>query len=118
MDTPLWRALSGQEPPSLVSLLAKGDAISHPFVIGELACGSLSRRREKLAMLGRLPRAVLADHDEVLALVEDERLMALGIGWIDAHLLASSLLSDAGVWTRDQGLARAARKLGVLASER
>src|SRR5436309_2959973 len=106
IDTSIWVNHFRHGVPSLVSLLARGEAMTHPFIIGELACGSLSHRREKLEMLARLPRTALAEHDEVLAMVEDERLMALGIGWIDAHLLASSLLSDAGVWTRDRGLLR------------
>jgi predicted nucleic acid-binding protein len=32
----------------------------------------------------------------------------MGIGWIDAHLLASALLSEAELWTLDERLRRAA----------
>jgi predicted nucleic acid-binding protein len=36
-----------------------------------------------------------------------------GIGWIDAHLLASALLADATLWTADARLAALAGELGM-----
>jgi predicted nucleic acid-binding protein len=36
-----------------------------------------------------------------------------GIGWIDAHLLASALVADASIWTADGHLARLAGELGI-----
>jgi hypothetical protein len=55
----------------------------------------------------------VAEHEEVLVLVERHRLMASGIGWLDAHLLGSALLANAAIWTHDRPLARAARRLGL-----
>ncbi|HBM23328.1 MAG TPA: twitching motility protein PilT, partial [Alcanivorax sp.] len=86
----------------------------HPFVVGELACGNLSRRREVLDLLRGLPPVPVADQDEVLFLIERHGLMGRGIGFIDAHLLAATLLSHATrLWTRDKRLAEVARDLGV-----
>ncbi len=87
--------------------------LAHPFVIGELACGNLVRRGEILEHLGRLPRAALATEEEVLWLIAEKRLWGAGIGWIDAHLLASTLLSRTSLWTADRRLAEAATRLGV-----
>jgi len=73
----------------------------------------LKHRARILGDLEALPSAVSATHDEVVRLVEDRELWGLGIGWIDAHLLASSLLSNFPLWTLDGRLARAAVAAGV-----
>jgi len=81
-------------------------------VIGELALGRLSRRSEILGLINNLPRVKTATDLEVLDLVENRHL--LGLGYLDAHLLASTLLTaDTGLWTRDERLASAATALGL-----
>ena len=85
----------------------------HQFVVGELACGRLAQRREVLSLLVKLPQCKTANHEEVLAFVESNRIVGSGIGWIDAHLLASAVLSDAALWTLDRRLHAAARSLGI-----
>lgn len=87
--------------------------LCHPFVIGELACGSIANRAEILELLNRLPEVVLADHDEVMAFIEERRLYGRGIGWIDQHLLASSFLSGARLWSFDARLSAVATDLGI-----
>jgi hypothetical protein len=94
--------------------LDKGEVESHPFVVGELACGSLKRRDEILSLLGSLPRVIEADHEEVLALIDGERLSGRGLGWVAVHLLASTLLTGTTLWTLDRRLAGQAKKLAVL----
>ena len=86
-----------------------------PFIIGELACGSLRRRAEVLLLLRSLPHVSVASHDEVLTLIERHRLMGRGIGWIDAHLLASAALSNTLLWSRDRRLSEIARELHLCA---
>jgi predicted nucleic acid-binding protein len=112
-DTSVWidHLRSGND--RLASLLEEGSVLSHPFVVGEIACGALRRRAEVLAMLRALPQAVLAQHDEVLRLLDAKRLHGKGLGWIDAHLLAASLLGECLLWTLDKPLVRQARSLGV-----
>ena len=88
--------------------------LGHVFVRGELACGNLRRRAEVLALLAGLPQAVVAEHGEVMALIDRHRLMGRGIGYVDAHLLAGTLLTGgARLWTRDLRLAAIAGQLGV-----
>lgn len=89
--------------------------MSHPFVVGELALGHLTRRREILGLLSELPRAQVATHEEVLALVDRHHLAGAGIGWIDAHLLASAALSGVSLWTLDRRLGAVAARLGLAA---
>ena len=113
VDTSVWVDHLREGNARLQALLRTEQVLVHPLVIGELACGQLQNRNEVLRLLESLPAARQADHRETLALVDQQRLAGLGLGWIDAHLLASSLLSDARLWTLDQRLARAAAQLKV-----
>jgi hypothetical protein len=85
----------------------------HPFIIGELACGNLRKRKEILSLLQALPTATMARDEEVLEFIEAHSLMGLGLGYIDVHLLASSLLTPARFWTEDRNLRLAASKRDI-----
>ena len=112
-DSSVWIGHWRRFNPAFARNLDAGDVSIHPFVIGELAVGVISRRDQVLAELHKLPRARMAEHDEVVALVSYHRLWGAGIGWVDAHLLASALLSGVQLWTLDRLLARQAKRLGV-----
>ena len=113
VDTSVWVAHFRKGDSRLSELLSEALVTAHPFVIGELACGNLKNRARILSDLGELPSAISATHEEVMGLVQNRRLWGFGIGWIDAHLLASALLSDCEFWTLDRKLARAAAAAGV-----
>jgi len=114
-DSSVWIAHFKRVNASLAESL-DNEALCHPFIVGELACGNLPSRTSTITLLQTLPEAPLMQHEEVLILVERHRLMASGIGWVDAHLLGSALLAGAGLWTLDRALANAAHKLGVAAN--
>src|SRR5262249_1996214 len=114
-DTSVWVELWRHGNPRFVRILDQETVLMHPFVLGELALGSLAHRGEVLRRLGRLRPASVARHREVLALIERTPLWGRGIGWVDAHLLASALLDRILLWTLDAQLARVARELGVAA---
>jgi predicted nucleic acid-binding protein len=99
----------------LAAALELGRVAAHPCVIGELACGNMPRRSTTLRLLEALPRVSTARHDEVMALIERQRIAGKGLGWVDAHLLAAARLSDTPLWTLDRALRRAAEALGVFA---
>ncbi len=114
VDTSIWIDHLRVGDPGLAALLRDGQVLAHPFVIGELALGEMSRRSEILGLLHNLPQAKAATDDEVLNLVENEHLRGRGIGYVDAHLLAATLLTAGGrLWTRDKRLAGAATQLGL-----
>jgi predicted nucleic acid-binding protein len=113
VDTSEWVDHLRFRNPTLISLLEGERVFTHPFVIGELACGRIRNRHEILRLLGTLPEVTVARHDDVMTFVDSQRLSGRGIGWIDAHLLASAILSNAGLLTLDQRLARVAGAVGV-----
>ena len=102
VDTSVWIEHFRKGNRRLKSLLYENEVLIHPFIIGEIACGSLENRTEILNLLGALPEARLADHHEVLNLIESKHIYGRGIGWVDAHLLASALLSNSKLWTLDK----------------
>ena len=113
VDTSVWVDHLRRGNRHLAQLLDEGEAVCHPFVIGELACGNLRRRNEILSLLDALPAVTLARHEEVLHLVDTHRLQGRGIGWIDAHVLTSAALSRCPIWTLDRSLSVAADRLGL-----
>ena len=113
VDTSVWVDHFRKDDEDLLDLLAGNAVFAHPFVIGEIALGSLRNRRAVLASLHDLPQAPLATDEEVLRLVESRTLFGSGIGYIDAHLLASALLSGSGFWTRDKRLSSVASAIGL-----
>ena len=113
-DTSLWIDHLRVRNERLAAALDGANVVTHPFVIGELACGNLRQRREALAFLHWLPSTKVATHSEVIALIENSKLMGRGIGYVDAHLLAAAALShDVAIWTLDARLATVAKDLGL-----
>jgi predicted nucleic acid-binding protein len=113
VDTSVWIEHLRAGSDRLKSLLFDQQVLCHPFVIGELACGTLQKRREILTMLNALPEAHLLEHEEVMSFLEARHLYGRSIGWVDAHLLASTLLTGCVIWTFDKPLRRAAAALNV-----
>lgn len=115
VDTSVWVQHLSSGSGQLRSLLGEEQVFCHPFVIGELACGTLRNRREILSMLRTLPEARLVEDEEVLSFLEARRLYGRGLGWVDANLLASTLITGCALWTLDKPLQRAAAALNILA---
>lgn len=112
-DTSVWVAHLRSGTTGLEQLLEAGEVACHRFVVGELALGHLRNRATVLEHLARLPELPQAEHDEVFALIERRELVGKGIGWVDAHVLASCLLAHTALWTRDAALDAQAARLGL-----
>ncbi len=105
VDSSVWVAHLRTNESALVELLNTGRVLSHPFVIGELACGNLKNRKAVLSLLQDLPAAPVATDEEALFFIDSHGLMGRGIGYVDTHLLASVSLAGTGrLWTRDKRL--------------
>jgi len=114
VDSSVWIDHFHSADERLVALLQQDLVGTHPLVIEELAAGSIKRRAEVLAHLGRLRRFPMLSHDELMEFVERRRLWGRGIGPVDLHLLGSVLVVDgATLWTRDRRLKAAAEAVGV-----
>jgi predicted nucleic acid-binding protein len=113
VDTSIWVGHLTKGSAPLRELLERGEVLCHPLVIGALACGNIANRTEILALLRELPQARVAEHDEVLDFIEARQLAGRGLGLIDVHLLAASVLSRVPLWTADKQLHGAATTLGV-----
>ena len=110
-DTSVWVDHLSRGVDRLSALLEEEQVLIHPWVIGELACGTIRNRREILDLLTTLPVATVASDDEALAMIEKRKRMGRGLGWVDVHLLASAVLSGCRIWSRDRQLAAAAGEL-------
>ena len=110
-DTSVWVDHLRVGEPRLADALDAAAVCIHPFVIGELACGGIRKRREVLDLLAALPSVPVATDSEVLAFIERRSLMGRGVGYVDVHLLASAVLSAGMLWTRDRRLAALAMEL-------
>ena len=111
IDTSVWVDHFRRSDALLQDLLNEGEVLIHPFVIGELACGNLNQREAILDSLNALPHVAQATHEEVTHLMESKRLYGKGLGWIDAHLIASAMIGKIDFWTKDKRLASVAKSL-------
>jgi predicted nucleic acid-binding protein len=111
VDTSVWVSHLRKGSAELADLLNDGKVLCHPFILGELACGNLKNRSVILSYLELLPMSEVAEHEEVMAFIEDNRLMGKGLGYVDVHLLASAVLTDVFLWTLDKNLAQIADHL-------
>jgi predicted nucleic acid-binding protein len=119
IDTSVWVDHLRKSEPALQGLLLGGAVLVHPLVTGELAMGNLNRREVVLRDLRNQPQAVVARDSEVLQFVAYHSLFGLGIGYIDAHLLASTKMTHGALlWTRDRRLRDVAVQLSMAAVER
>jgi len=116
VDTAVWiRFLSNRAPyaAELDGLLSRDEVSGHEFVYGELLIGDKGGRKQLLANYEQMHQAPSVPHRDVVEFVRDRQLHGRGIGWIDAHLLASALVGRLKLWTTDPRLVVLARELGI-----
>ena len=116
VDTSVWiRFLSNRAPyaAELDRLLSRDEVSGHEFVYGELLIGDVGGRKQLLDDYEQMHQATVVAHDDVVAFVQGRRLHGRGVGWIDAHLLASALVGRLKLWTTDPRLAVVAAELRI-----
>jgi len=113
VDTSVWVDHLRSHNQELASLLDAEEVLVHPFIIGELACGNIKNRREVLALLHALPTSPKVDDDEILFFIERHRLMGRGLGLVDVHLLASTMIAPCLIWTHDKPLKTVAQEMAI-----
>ena len=113
IDTSVWVDHLRAGDAQVADVLRSTGVLMHPFVLGEIALGNLVQRVLVLGSLADLPQAVVATDAEVMEFIERAGLPGAGIGYVDAHLLASARLTSARIWTRDRRLSAAAVRMGL-----
>ena len=114
VDTSIWIDHLRKPDSSLQKLLESCEVATHPYVVMELALGSIAKREEVISNLSLLPQSQVAEPAELFALIEKRSLYRKGIGVIDLHLIASALIdSSISIWTRDKRLGEIASSLGI-----
>ncbi|PJZ68753.1 twitching motility protein PilT [Leptospira perolatii] len=113
VDTSVWIDHLRTPDLELIELLKQGLVLQHPFVIGELSLGRIQNKSDFLNNLRQLPESKIATHKEVFQFAEIRSLASSGIGWIDAHLLASCVISRSSLFTKDKSLRRTAESLSL-----
>lgn len=111
VDTSIWVDHLRKGTPTLGRLLQEKQVLTHPWIIGELACGMLRNRNEILTLLQDLPQAQIADDHEVFSFIETYKLFGKELGWVDVNLLASAQLTGCTLWTTDKSLKNSTEKL-------
>nr|WP_234936051.1 type II toxin-antitoxin system VapC family toxin [Agrobacterium rubi] len=114
VDTSIWIDHFRHGDAELQNIIEDDRLLCHPVIIGELALGSLRDRNDVIDFLAAQREISVASHDEVMVMIDRHSIFSMGIGYSDAHLLASTLLAKRAVlWTRDKRLAAAAQKAGA-----
>lgn len=114
VDTSIWIDHFRYGDEELRKIVNDDRLVCHPFIVGELALGSLRERNAVLAFLAAQREVMIATHAEVMTIIERHSIFSMGIGYTDAHLVTSILLDPrSSLWTRDKRLAAAAQKVGV-----
>ena len=116
-DTSIWVEHLRNGSPEMARQLAGGQIAMNPFIVAEIALGSLKNRQQRLSDLESLMEVRVAQLSEVRHMIEAHSLYSKGIGLTDAHLIASCLLTPGTqLWTRDAAMEKVAKGLGVLAN--
>ena len=113
IDSSVWIGHLKSSNKNLVILLQEAQVLTHPMIVGELACGSMKSRDEFLSLLSWLPVCQTASHSEVLQFIDTHKLFGKGIGWVDVNLITSAVLSAAKIWTLDKNLHKSCHRLGI-----
>lgn len=111
VDTSIWIDHLRMRNERLAGLLDDHVVAMHPFVLGELLLGGLAPATHVEMQL--LPRAEIVTHEEVVEMIARWRLARRGLGYVDAHLAASAMISHGTVLTRDKRLQAVVEEMGV-----
>jgi predicted nucleic acid-binding protein len=113
VDTSIWIDHFNRSDPVLQFLLNEYEAAVHPYILGELACGTIKNRKEIFRLLSNLPTIETISSEEYFVFLEAHKLYGKGLGFVDIHLLASSLVAPCTIYTRDKVLLKAAHSFKI-----
>ncbi len=113
VDTSVWISHLRDGNSRLQKLLEDCRVVTHPFIIGELACGNISNRAEIISLMKSLPLLDVIEHEELLLFIEHNQVMGKGLGFVDVHLVVSAMLAGIPLWTQDKKLRQVCSRLNI-----
>ena len=116
VDTSVWIRFVANRAPyaaELDRLLERDEVAGHEFIYGELLIGDRGGRKKLLSAYEKMQQAITVPHSEVVSFVQVRKLSGRGVGWLDAHLLASAIVGRMQLWTADASLSSLAKQLNV-----
>ena len=113
VDTSVWISFLRNGEPTLQKLLQESQVVSHPFIIGELACGNIHNREEIFSLMKSLPKLDVVEQEELLLFIEKNKMMGIGLGFVDVNLMASAILANIPIYTYDKKLHNTCFRLGI-----
>ena len=114
VDTSVWIDHLRRPEQELIRRLREGRVLMHAMIVGELACGNLNSRHERMREWQALPQIPVLPHTDVLTAIDARDWSGKGLGFVDVHLLASVLRrEDTSLWTRDKRLGHLAGVLNI-----
>ncbi len=113
VDTSVWISHFRHGNSGLQKLLQDDAVASHPFIIGELACGNISNRTEILSLMQSLPMLDVVQTEELLLFIDHNKIMGTGLGFVDVHLMAAAALAEVPLWTQDKKLKQTCARLSI-----
>ena len=114
VDTSVWIDHLRRPERELIRRLGEGRVLMHAMIVGELACGNLKSRHERMREWQALPQIPVPPHTDVLTAIDVCDWSGKGLGFVDVHLLVSVLRrEDTSLWTRDKRLGRLADALSI-----
>jgi predicted nucleic acid-binding protein len=112
-NTSVWVSHLRHGNSKLQELLEARKVVSHPFIVGELACGNISNRVEIISLMQSLPMLDVVENEELLLFIEHKKMMGTGLGFVDVHLMAAAVLAAIPLWTQDKKLKQACSQLNI-----
>jgi hypothetical protein len=114
VDTSVWAGHLRRHEPRLAEYIIKGRVLVHPFVLGEVAMGSMPDWDRVIVALRALPAVAVVGEEKWLSTVRELNLQGSGLGFVDTHLLAAARETPAArLWTRDKKFQSVAAELDL-----
>ncbi len=114
IDTNIWIQHFKTKQESIIKILHNEEIVSHPLILGELHLGvynNPSERQKVIELLNQLECLNFETNSLIYEFINSQKLYGKKIGFIDSHLLYSTIKNKVKLWTMDKNLLLLARQM-------
>ena len=115
VDTSVWVEFFRNSSLPVRTLLGDVELIMHPYILAELCCGNLPRRKSLIPLLRTLPFSQPVDPTTVIDFIETAKLYGTGLGYVDINIFLSAQRDGYKLMTKDRRLRELAHRYDILA---